>query len=138
VKILASQPARATESTRLVWLGSAMLLAIGRFYPFDRFPLVTCPLKAMTGIPCPGCGMTRAFVRFTHGDWAGSIHVSPLGAALAATAALATAYGLLRMTVLRRGLALELTPRESRVSSLVLLGALLVNWVYLIASGAAA
>lgn len=27
-----------------------------------------CPFRAMTGLPCPLCGATRAFVYFFHGD----------------------------------------------------------------------
>lgn len=28
-----------------------------------------CPFKALTGIPCPGCGMTRAILSITKGDF---------------------------------------------------------------------
>ena len=30
---------------------------------------VLCPFRAITGLPCPGCGMTRATVACTMGDW---------------------------------------------------------------------
>ena len=28
-----------------------------------------CPFKALTSIPCPGCGMTRALISVTEGDF---------------------------------------------------------------------
>jgi len=32
-----------------------------------------CPIRAATGIPCPGCGLTASAVQFLHGDFAGSM-----------------------------------------------------------------
>jgi hypothetical protein len=34
-----------------------------------RLPGWTCPLFHTFGIPCPGCGMTRATLFLVHGDW---------------------------------------------------------------------
>jgi hypothetical protein len=28
-----------------------------------------CPFRLMTGLPCPGCGLTRSFVSTAHGDF---------------------------------------------------------------------
>lgn len=33
---------------------------------------VPCLIKALTGITCPGCGMTRAYVSLLHLDFAGA------------------------------------------------------------------
>jgi len=32
-----------------------------------------CPIRAATGVPCPGCGMTVSAVQFLRGDFAASI-----------------------------------------------------------------
>lgn len=32
-----------------------------------------CPFKAMTGLDCPGCGMTRSLYALLHGDLAGAV-----------------------------------------------------------------
>lgn len=35
-------------------------------------PLLQCPVKALTGIPCPSCGMTRGFICLARGDLNGA------------------------------------------------------------------
>src|SRR3954470_21884809 len=36
-----------------------------------------CFFKSITGIDCPGCGMTRAFIALLKGDLSGSLHYHP-------------------------------------------------------------
>jgi hypothetical protein len=38
-----------------------------------------CPLHRLTGIWCPGCGLTRAFVSMAHGDVRRAFGFNPLG-----------------------------------------------------------
>ena len=38
---------------------------------------VVCPFRLATGLPCPGCGMTRAWVLMTHGRVADAIFANP-------------------------------------------------------------
>lgn len=40
---------------------------------------VVCPFRLLTGLPCPGCGLTRSLVCLLHGDLASSIAFHPLG-----------------------------------------------------------
>ncbi len=35
--------------------------------------LWTCPIRAATGIPCPGCGLTRASLEVLRGDFSASV-----------------------------------------------------------------
>ena len=56
----------------------------------------TCPLKALSGLPCASCGMTRAFVALAHGEVGAAFAASPLGALLAGGAWLYAALDLLR------------------------------------------
>src|ERR1700723_2692859 len=53
-----------------------------------------CPLRTLTGVPCPFCGMTTATVALTHGEWAAAARTSPL-AYLAAGLVVGTAPILL-------------------------------------------
>lgn len=38
-----------------------------------------CPLLTLTGIPCPGCGLTRSFVAIAQGDWSEAVAYHGLG-----------------------------------------------------------
>lgn len=37
-----------------------------------------CPIKALTGLNCPGCGITRMFVALFHGDIYQAFRYNPL------------------------------------------------------------
>ncbi len=37
-----------------------------------------CPMVLITGLPCPGCGMTRSFLCFLMGEWALSYSMQPM------------------------------------------------------------
>jgi drug/metabolite transporter (DMT)-like permease len=37
-----------------------------------------CLFKLLTGMPCPGCGMTRAYLHLFKGDLAGAFYFHPL------------------------------------------------------------
>lgn len=38
----------------------------------------SCLVKNLIGIPCPGCGMTRAYLRLLHFDISGAFFMHPL------------------------------------------------------------
>jgi hypothetical protein len=47
---------------------SGILFASAVVSPFHREVFSVCLLKDIFGIPCPGCGLTRAFLFLAHGD----------------------------------------------------------------------
>lgn len=53
---------------------------------------ILCPFRQLTGLPCPGCGLTRSWVYLTHGQLGDSLAANPFGVVLVlVTCALAVA-----------------------------------------------
>jgi hypothetical protein len=78
---------------------AVMLLGSGAFALAVRADFPLCPLAGSFGIPCPGCGLTRATLALFHGDLRGALHIHPLVlliTPLVAVVAGATAWNLLR------------------------------------------
>jgi hypothetical protein len=38
-----------------------------------------CPVKNLTGLPCPSCGSTRSAVAILNGDFINGLYLNPLG-----------------------------------------------------------
>lgn len=55
------------------------ILAVVLFYGVLQLAGITCPIKFITGISCPGCGMTRAWLSLLlRGDLEAAFHYHPL------------------------------------------------------------
>ena len=55
-----------------------MLAASFLYFPHALTGPVLCPLVLITGMPCPGCGITRAFCFATHGRLGEAFQYHPL------------------------------------------------------------
>jgi predicted ABC-type sugar transport system permease subunit len=65
-----------TSSARLVGFALAALLLANLRIPGR--PSTLCPLRALTGVPCPFCGGTTAAVEVGRFDLAGALRVNPV------------------------------------------------------------
>jgi hypothetical protein len=91
-----SQAALIELDTRPLRVAGAAMLATAAVLPaVAHAGPVLCPLRAMTGVPCPFCGMTRGVVDAVHGDVGGSLSMNP-GALLLVAAALVLVLGVVR------------------------------------------
>lgn len=63
---------------------------------------IICPFRRLTGLPCPGCGLTRSWVYGAHGWWGESFSAHPFGLLLL-LAVLALGIAVVRAQV--RGIA---------------------------------
>jgi len=127
--------ARELDQERL-WVSLALacvaILALGQVSSQFEIPVPLCPLKHITGIPCPTCGGTRALRALGHGAVVAALRWNPLVtiAALAAIpvlvyAAVVTVFRWPRVRVL-------IPPADQRWLRALAWMAILANWAFLI------
>lgn len=78
------------KSSPALWAGLLLLLGLG-YALFVRYTgwMLPCPIHLVTGLYCPGCGVSRMCLALLEGDWAGAWRANPaLLLALAPMAAL--------------------------------------------------
>jgi hypothetical protein len=76
--------AKAETELRVAMAGLVGVAAAWPLLPVH--PSYACPLRAITGIPCPFCGMTRACVAAMHGHVGASLTFNPGGIVVLALA----------------------------------------------------
>ncbi|MEZ4225303.1 MAG: DUF2752 domain-containing protein [Polyangiaceae bacterium] len=82
------------------------------------FPL--CPTAGLFGIPCPGCGLTRATMAAAHGDFHGALQLHPLVFVVAPV--YITVLGTLGWSYVRGGGDKPLGPRANLAVSILAIG----------------
>ena len=74
------------DVTGVRWAGAAMI-GLGVTLPLlPHNPGPACPLRAVTGLPCPACGMTTAVKAILSGHIHSSIAANPFGVVAVAVA----------------------------------------------------
>jgi hypothetical protein len=92
--------------------------------PISSLPPL-CGSRALLGVECPGCGLTRSFVALGNGDWRESLRMHRVGWLLAAAVVLQIPYRAYSLWELRRRLPQRSWPNWF---GRLLIAALLVNW----------
>ena len=69
-----ARPQRFVVQRALAGGAALLMLGAARAYaPYATTGPVICPLHGVLGLPCPGCGLTRAFCSLSHGDVPGAL-----------------------------------------------------------------
>jgi hypothetical protein len=121
------------DDRALAWLlagGAVSALVLAPLAPALLRGVPGCPLHAWTGLPCPGCGSTRAVLALLRGDVLGAVAWNPLAglglALLGVACALAPVWVAAGWPLPSLDAVL---PARTRF---VLVAALVLNWVYLV------
>jgi Protein of unknown function (DUF2752) len=74
--------------TRRAWLlaglaGAAGLAVLHVWHPSNDPAMVLCLSRRLLHLPCPACGMTRAFALLAKGEWSAAVTLHPLAPVLA-------------------------------------------------------
>jgi hypothetical protein len=72
----------ALDVRELRWVGAGMLAAGALLPLLPGDAGLPCPLRTITGVPCPLCGMTTSVVAAVHGNAADALAANPAGIAL--------------------------------------------------------
>jgi hypothetical protein len=94
-----------------------------------HIPSWPCPFLLVTGVPCPGCGLSRAIVALLQGDWQTSLTLHAYGPIFAVGIALIALTTILphklRVGVIER---FEWVERRTGVTAILLIG-LILYWL---------
>ena len=77
------RPGSVPERLGLAGIGAAGAAVVYQVALGGEGLLLPCPLRTLTGIPCPLCGMTTAATALATGDLAGALAANPFALLLA-------------------------------------------------------
>jgi hypothetical protein len=127
-------PAAFPSGLFLLGLGLAGGIAI-RLLGLDALPFPLCTFKAMTGLPCPGCGATRALGCLARLDLVGALAMNPLAATFALAVIPWAVADVALMLRRQAAVTIELAPSAMPVVRTTLVAAIGAQWLYLLMAG---
>lgn len=92
----------------------------------------TCAARTLLGIRCPGCGLTRSFIRLAEGDWRGSWRSHRLGVPLTMLVIGQIPY---RLLAIRRSGPPPIQARWGSAMVVALAALLILNWLADVVTG---
>jgi hypothetical protein len=111
----------------------AALLAAALVYPHLPDPGALCPLRRITGIPCPGCGMTTGVVATVRGHVLDGFAANPVAPFLVLLAIAAVVWRGLALVSARdpgRGLAVALGRTVGRIHPFAVFPMVAALWLF--------
>lgn len=141
----AAQAARRALEFQWIWLIlaiavlmiSALLSSRGEttvYWPGTQVPMPTlCHMKRLTGLDCPGCGLTRCFISLAHGEVASAWHFNPAGVFLFGLLVAQIPYRWLQIQRLKAGRAPWRHPRLSVALTVIFVSLLMLQWFWKLA-----
>ncbi len=141
-RVAAARPGRARAIAAGVFTGCFAILSVAAWLRPDatgmgshrQLGLPSCSMLALTGHPCPTCGMTTAFAHTVRGELGSAFRAQPAGLVLALATLLAASVSLGVMLTGNVWLVNWYRLSPVRVT-LLLLAVVLSGWAYKVTVG---
>jgi hypothetical protein len=108
-------------------IGAAVVLHLGLMRL--ELPAWPCPVRSSLGIPCPGCGLSRAVSSLLHGDWQAAWARHAFAPMVLGALGLIIGMAFLPEPLRRRGIAAVASFERRTGLTTLLLVALMVYWL---------
>ena len=95
-----ARPSRGVQFEAMILAAGACSAVLAGFFVATKAQSIPCFLREATGIPCPGCGGTRAFRALVSGNLWEAFHFNPLATIVMFLSVIAMVYSagvILRM-----------------------------------------
>jgi len=128
-----------TRNLKYTYPTGIALILVGYFI-FSRVPqlisqITFCPLKTVTGIPCPACGSTRATSLLFHGNYWDAFLLNPL-ALVVNILIILSIFWMLHDIVKRKDTFIPSLKKDwNAKTKFIVFGILLANWIWNICKG---
>lgn len=137
MKLTVARGQRPYEMPRSAVLVGGLLIVLGiaaAALPGIEQGPVACPFRAVTGLPCPTCGLTRATHWLMRGDVARAFAVNPFDTAFL----LVVVPAFIGMWVANRtggfAVRMSMSRSERRVAWTAIAAVAAANWAYVLAT----
>ncbi len=90
----------------------------------------TCTFRTLTGLPCPGCGLTRSFISMGHANFRDAWNYNPAGFLFFVVVAFQIPYRIYQLRRIRRGRDQHRFAWIDNWILIALVVALIVQWIY--------
>jgi hypothetical protein len=104
---------------------TAAWLALGLPWPI-------CMFHQLTGLPCLTCGMTRCAIQFFHGHFLAALKWNPLVFGLLCGVVAYDLYAFTSLATRAPRLRIAFGETEKKYLRIIVIGALALNWMYLL------
>lgn len=98
-----------------------------------------CPVKAVTGIPCPSCGSTRSVISILHSNFTDALLLNPLGYIIAVVMLVLPLWlifdVLLDKATLHKAYKLFEAALWKKPITIILIILIIANWIWNITKG---
>lgn len=118
----------------LLWtaVGSAALVTAAVWLRFAGLPPLACPFHAITGLPCPTCGATRALAALMTGRVAVSLDFNPAVLPAVALGLVYAVYALPVIVLRLPRVRVQISSHEARAARWLTLASALSFWAWMI------